>query len=251
MRPVVLRRLARKGLSVAAASRNAGFQPRTEPQAGFFGVQMRGAEVHQGLRKSPARFRRYQRFGARANVGLGRRQLLPRSHRAARSRARHCRRSQPRAGRTRSRRLRLQYRYRCRAARAAHPRGQGTIRRAARPPRSRRRAGCARARVVAEARPGLQHLLDRCQGERLHVRPAREKAQIVRRHSLDRGLLQHDLGEPDLVGIDRLARLRHAMAAAGDAGHTIRAARRFPVPRHPHRGMHCASEERPPLLPSC
>jgi len=57
----------------------------------------------------------------------------------------------------------------------------------------------AGARVVAEARPQVQHLVDRRSGQRVHVGEACHEALVVRDDGLDLGLLQHDLGDPHAV----------------------------------------------------
>ncbi len=59
----------------------------------------------------------------------------------------------------------------------------------------------ARARVVAEPGPGLEHVVERGCGQRLHVRPACDETAEVRRHGRHRGLLQHDFRQPNPVGI--------------------------------------------------
>jgi hypothetical protein len=64
----------------------------------------------------------------------------------------------------------------------------------------------ARARVVAEAGPGRHHVLDRCRRQRRHRRPAREEVAVIGLHRDDRRLLQHDLRQPDMVGIGALPR---------------------------------------------
>ena len=51
----------------------------------------------------------------------------------------------------------------------------------------------ARAAVVAEPRPGGEHVVERRRGERLHRRPARQEALVEGDDGLDRRLLQHDL----------------------------------------------------------
>ena len=67
----------------------------------------------------------------------------------------------------------------------------------------------AGAAVVAEPRPGGEHVVERRRGQRLDGRPAGEEAQIEGDDGFDRRLLQHDLAEPDAVGVGALAR-RHA-----------------------------------------
>ncbi len=63
----------------------------------------------------------------------------------------------------------------------------------------------ARPRVIAEARPQPQHVLEISRGQRMDGRETGEEAQIIRDGRGDRGLLQHDLGKPDPVRIARLA----------------------------------------------
>ena len=84
------------------------------------------------------------------------------------------------------------------------------------PPRRRRRdvarlrAGMqvAGARIVAESGPRLEHIIERRRRELFDRGEALEEAGIVRRHGADRGLLQHDLGEPDPIRISDGARPR-------------------------------------------
>src|SRR5262245_14781733 len=63
----------------------------------------------------------------------------------------------------------------------------------------------ARARVIAEPGPELEYVLERRRRERAHARPARGKAREIGHDRLDGGLLQHDLGEPDAIGVGPLA----------------------------------------------
>src|SRR5262249_19287397 len=58
----------------------------------------------------------------------------------------------------------------------------------------------ARARVVAEPRPEMQHLIDRRARHGAGVGKALEKACVVGNDSRDLGLLQHDLRHPYAVG---------------------------------------------------
>jgi hypothetical protein len=62
--------------------------------------------------------------------------------------------------------------------------------------------------IVAEPRPGAEHLIERGRGQRLDARPALHEAQEVRRDGGCRRLLQHDFGQPDAIGIGRFARFR-------------------------------------------
>jgi hypothetical protein len=66
----------------------------------------------------------------------------------------------------------------------------------------------AGTRVVAEPGPKLQHVVERCGGQSRDRREALEEARIVRSDRAHGGLLQHDLGEPHLVGIGPLAGTR-------------------------------------------
>ena len=111
------------------------------------------------------------------------------------------------ADRRRSPRSPRRCRRRCRAA-CAEPFGVSGKRAAALHHRLRAGMQVARPRVVAEARPGPQHLLERRRRQLLDRRPALEEPRVIGRDRLHRGLLQHDLGQPDPVRIGRLARPR-------------------------------------------
>ena len=56
-------------------------------------------------------------------------------------------------------------------------------------------------RIIAEPGPGLHHLLGGGCGEVGDARPAEEEGVVIGLHRRDRGLLQHDLGEPDPIGV--------------------------------------------------
>lgn len=62
----------------------------------------------------------------------------------------------------------------------------------------------ARARVIAEAGPVMQHVIHRRTRQRLHVRKTLHEAFEVRNHGADLGLLQHDFRYPDAVRRDLL-----------------------------------------------
>ena len=62
----------------------------------------------------------------------------------------------------------------------------------------------AGAGVIAEPLPELQHLVERGRGERANIGPARHESVEIGADSRDRRLLQHDLAEPDAVGVGRL-----------------------------------------------
>jgi len=61
----------------------------------------------------------------------------------------------------------------------------------------------ARARVVAEAGPRGEHVVERRIGKRAYRRKPRHPALPVRNHRLHPRLLQHDLADPDRVWIAR------------------------------------------------
>ncbi len=65
----------------------------------------------------------------------------------------------------------------------------------------------AGAGVVAQAGPGHQHVVQLGGGEIAHRRPAFEKLGEIGTDRGHRGLLQHHLGQPDMVGIGALAAL--------------------------------------------
>src|SRR5882672_5429911 len=58
-------------------------------------------------------------------------------------------------------------------------------------------------RVVAQPAPQRQDIVERRCRERLHAGKTRKEAPVVRNNGGNLGLLQHDLGEPDAVGIAR------------------------------------------------
>ena len=66
---------------------------------------------------------------------------------------------------------------------------------------ARGRMQIARARIIAQAAPAGQHLLQRsrCQGR--YRGETLQELVVVRDYGLGAGLLQHDLRDPDLVGI--------------------------------------------------
>src|SRR4029077_13517647 len=66
----------------------------------------------------------------------------------------------------------------------------------------------ARARVIAQPLPGMEHLIEVGRGQILHCRPAGKKIAKVRTDGRDRRLLQHDLAEPDMIRVGALAGLR-------------------------------------------
>ena len=66
----------------------------------------------------------------------------------------------------------------------------------------------AGASIVAKARPGGEHILQRRDGERRDGGEAGYEPFIVRDRRRNGGLLQHDLAEPDMVRIGDLARCR-------------------------------------------
>ena len=66
----------------------------------------------------------------------------------------------------------------------------------------------ARPRIIAKPGPGLQHIVQRCRGKRLDGWPQAREPLEIGLYRLNRGLLQHDLGQPDAVGIGRRTRQR-------------------------------------------
>ena len=85
----------------------------------------------------------------------------------------------------------------------------------------------AGAGVVAEAGPGLHHLLARRRRQRGHRRPARDERLEIGFDGRDGRLLQHHLGEPDAIRVgpdsDAPGPLgRRARAACGRGGRTRR-----------------------------
>src|ERR1051326_1052674 len=65
----------------------------------------------------------------------------------------------------------------------------------------------ARTGVIAEPLPGMQHVVEGSLGQRFDGRKPRHKAVKISPYRRDSGLLQHDLAEPDAVGIGYLAGL--------------------------------------------
>jgi hypothetical protein len=59
----------------------------------------------------------------------------------------------------------------------------------------------ARAGVVTETRPMLQHLVQCRIGEGYHIREAVHESYVIRDDRLHLRLLQHDLGDPDAVSV--------------------------------------------------
>src|SRR6266480_4273243 len=88
----------------------------------------------------------------------------------------------------------------------------------------------ARPRVVAQAAPQREHVVEVRPGERFHVREAREEALVVRNDRRDLGLLQHHLRQPDAIRIARLLPRQvmtpvpglPAYEPAGESAHRLR-----------------------------
>ena len=59
----------------------------------------------------------------------------------------------------------------------------------------------AGARVITEPLPELKYLVERCRGERRNIGPACHESVEIWADSRYRRLLQHDLAEPDAVGV--------------------------------------------------
>ena len=70
--------------------------------------------------------------------------------------------------------------------------------------RLRRRVQVMRAPVVAESAPVLEYPVEWRQRERANVGKGREELLVVRNDRRDLRLLQHDLGQPDPVGVARV-----------------------------------------------
>ena len=66
----------------------------------------------------------------------------------------------------------------------------------------------AGARVVAEPLPEMQDFVERGRRERRNVGPACHESVKIGAHGRDRRLLQHDLAEPNAVGIGTHAHRR-------------------------------------------
>jgi hypothetical protein len=79
----------------------------------------------------------------------------------------------------------------------------------------------AGAGIIAKPRPGRHQIGLGRGGERLHRGPARYKFRETRAHRRDRGLLQHDFGQPHAVGIG-------CVAAGGGAPRQIAGMRIIP-----------------------
>ena len=95
-------------------------------------------------------------------------------------------------------------------------RSSGKRRRGARPRLARRRAGCGRGRNSrGRPRPSARRRSGAA-ASRATVGPAGEEARVIGLDRPHRGLLQHDLGEPDPVGIgaSRPVGARHGSVAA-------------------------------------
>ena len=63
----------------------------------------------------------------------------------------------------------------------------------------------AGAIVIAEALPRVQDIVFRCGGERRKIREAAEPLIIIRSDGGDLGLLEHELGDENGVGVVRAA----------------------------------------------
>ncbi len=203
--PFPLRRLARKRLRIAAQPRRAIRHPGAERAGRLHRRADGGAEVHQRLREIAGARVGHERMRQPLNLRLGRRQFLldreqPRHHPLDIAVDRH------RAGIEGDRRNRRRG-----VAPDAGQRDQlslGAGKAAAFRHRDRAGMQVARPRVVAEPGPEPQHVVERRRRERIDIRPAREEAREIRPDRFHGGLLEHDLGEPHAIRVDRLARLR-------------------------------------------
>ncbi len=59
------------------------------------------------------------------------------------------------------------------------------------------------ARIIAQTAPVGEDFVFRRVGQRLRIRKTRQESLIIRNRGSDACLLQHDLGDPDRVGIAR------------------------------------------------
>ena len=174
---------------------------------GGFGVQIVAPRSIIACAKSPGRVGRRQPVdqarGSPASPRQRRRDREePRDHALdiAVDRPRH-------AGRRRSRRWPRRCRRRCREARAARPRCPGRRRRDPRRPPLAQAMQVAGARIIAEPGPGREDVL--AIGARQAPRPSASVPRTPGNRAstaFDRRLLQHDLREPDAIGIGHLAR---------------------------------------------
>ena len=153
-RAFALRHPPRIRFRVAARARRAAIIPRAQGASRLLRRTDGGAEVHHRLGEIAGAALRNKLAGAPADLAASPPAAAQRRQRAARSRARYCRRPGSPAHRTQSRRSPRRYRRRCREARATLPRLPETFRRDARPRRGRRHAGCGRGRS-SRARPRL------------------------------------------------------------------------------------------------
>ncbi len=205
-----LRRLGaprRQRLGDALRAAAAGIAPGTEDAFGVLRRAQRSAEIHHRLRVVAGARCRRQRRGQAAQRRLGVRQRLgmreePRHDALDIAVDRRCRAVE---GDCRHRRRGIVADPRQRAQRQLIV-GKAPIL----PRRHDARAGMevARPRVIAQALPSMQHLVERGAGERREIGPAPGETLEIGRHGRHRGLLQHDLAEPDAVGVGALARLR-------------------------------------------
>ena len=184
------------------------------------------AQIHHRLREIAGPLLRHQRRGEGAQPRLGRAAAACARRTAAPRPARHCRRPPRPAGRRRSPRSPPRCSRRSRAARAAPPGRPGNAPPCARDDGPRAGVQVAGAGVIAEPLPGMQHLVERGRGQRANIGKARHELVKIGADRRDRRLLQHDLAEPDAVGIGRAGRARRARAGRGGGGRTRRAAPR-------------------------
>ena len=92
----------------------------------------------------------------------------------------------------------------------------------------------ARAAVIAQPAPERQHCLLRRGGQGADIGKTLEEARVIAQHGRDLGLLQHDLGQPDPVGI---ARALPGQAAAAVAALPLDQAREEKKGRSGQRGV--------------
>jgi hypothetical protein len=201
----LLARRHHRQLALHAGARGRTARPERAREAArlAWGAQRR-AELHQALIQVAGRGvlgeRRHQRARMLPRRALARRRFdvgADREH--AREHARHVAVDERRALAERDRRDRA-------GGVRPDPRHAAQLGRAARQlarDRARPRPQVARARVVAEARPRAEHVVERRRGERGHRREPLHPPRPVRDHGLHARLLQHHLADPDRVRVAR------------------------------------------------
>ncbi|ACY19029.1 hypothetical protein Hoch_6561 [Haliangium ochraceum DSM 14365] len=216
------RRHARQLVFATAGARAAVIAQRTQQAGRTGGRTHRGAELHQALVEIAGRLRRHQLAGQTPQRAHRRRGfdvaldgVQPRQHardvaidQGRRQRKRDRRDRAGRVGTDPGQRAQLLHRRRHPAAKALHHLLGAAVQ-------------IARPRVVAEPRPLRQDVVERRLGQRRDGGKARQPAFEIRDHGRHPGLLQHDLGDPDRVGIAAAAPRQVALGAAEISDHAF------------------------------